>query len=72
MDYLIFDTEQEAMAYSHAEAVRHGHGKLNSTIQYWWAWRETVDGKWAVQCPDGTEEEPIWKPLEVEDEDEID
>ena len=68
MKYLIFNTEAEARAYSHAEAVKCGYGKTNDTIQYWWAWRETIDGKWAVQCHDGTEEEPTWKPQEVEDD----
>lgn len=54
MMYLIFDTEAEAKEYSHNEAVKRGHGKPNNTVQYWWIWRETIDGKWAVQCPEGT------------------
>jgi hypothetical protein len=68
MLYILFDTEQEAKDYSHAEAIARGHGLAEHTIQYWLAWRETIDGRWAVQCPDGSEEEPIWKPLEVEDD----
>ena len=66
--YKIFSTEQEAKDYSHTEAIAHGHGLPKHTIQYWWAWRETIDGKWAVECPDGDTEEPTWKPQEVEDE----
>ena len=68
MAYMMFDTEQEAKDYSHAEAIRRGFGRDGDICQYWWAWRETIDGKWAVQCPDGSKEEPIWKPQEVEDE----
>ena len=55
MKWLVFETEQEAIDYSHNVAVRHGHGKPENTIQYWWAWKQTVDNKWAVQCPEGTE-----------------
>jgi len=40
MDYKIFDTAEEAKQYKH-------DGKYNK--------RETIDGKWAVQCPEGTE-----------------
>ena len=61
MDYKIFDTEAEAMEYSHEAALASGHGNVGDTIQYWYSWRETANGKWAVQCPDGTEAEPIWK-----------
>ncbi len=64
MGYKIFDTEPEARQYSHAEALSRGHGMKASIIQYWWEWRETIDGKWAVQCPDGTEAEPEWKTME--------
>lgn len=55
MKYLIFITEVDAKAYSHTEAVKCGYGKPGDTIQYWWAWRETVDEKWAVECPEGTD-----------------
>lgn len=55
MLYILFDTEAEAREYSHAEAVKRGHGLDGHTIQYWWAWRETSNGKWAVQCPEGTD-----------------
>lgn len=53
MMYLIFDTEAEAKEYSHNEAVKRGHGKPTSTLQYWWIWLMTIDNKWAVQCPEG-------------------
>lgn len=62
--YKIFETEQEAIEYSHSIAIQHGHGKPENTIQYWYAWKETIDGKWAVQCPDGTYDEPEWKAIE--------
>lgn len=50
----MFETETDAMAYSHAEAIKRGCGAGNVT-QYWYSWKETANGKWAVQCPDGTE-----------------
>ena len=56
MKYLIFDTEQGAMNYSHQKATEHGRGSIGDTIQYWYGWQETIDGKWAVQCPEGTEQ----------------
>jgi len=55
MEWLVFDTEQEAIDYSHSVALEHGHGKPENTIQYWWIWKQTIDNKWAVQCPEGTE-----------------
>lgn len=64
--YLIFDTEQQAMEYSHDIAIEHGHGMPQHTIQYWYAWRKTIDGKWAVQCPEGIEPEPVWEVVEEE------
>lgn len=54
--YSLFKTEEDAKQYSHNEAVKRGHGKPNNTVQYWWIWRKTKDGKWAVQCPEGTVE----------------
>lgn len=56
MKWIIFVTEDEAYEYSHAEAVRYGHGMPGDTIQYWWEIRQCADGRWAVQCPEGTEE----------------
>ena len=64
MKYLIFDTEAEAMEYSHNEAIQKGLGKDTDICQYWYNWKETVDGKWAIQCPEGTETEPEWKTRE--------
>lgn len=61
MKWVIFETEAEAYAYSHAEALRCGHGMPGNTIQYWWEIRQCADGRWAVKCPDGMEAEPVWK-----------
>lgn len=66
--YLIFDTETQARNFSHAAAVSRGLGGEDDVCQYWYQWRETIDGRWAVQCPEGNEPEPQWKPQEVEDE----
>lgn len=63
--YKIFCTEAEAMQYSHQIAIEHGRGKATDVIQYWYGWRETTDGKWAVRCPEGTETPEF---LEVTDE----
>lgn len=54
--YLVFDTEQEAMAYSHDKAVAMRCGTGSHPVQYWYSWVRTIDGKWAIQCPEGTEE----------------
>lgn len=59
--YLIFDTELEAIEYSHAKAIEMGFGKTGDICQYWYGWRETTNGKWAMQCPEGTEQEPEWR-----------
>lgn len=67
MKWLVFDTEDEAAEYSHGEAIFYKRGGAGMVIQYWYSWRETANGKWAVQCPDGTEAEPVWK-IEVTDE----
>lgn len=56
MKWMIFETETEARAYSHEEAVRRGKGKDDDIIQYWWTVKKTAIGKWAVCCPEGTEE----------------
>jgi hypothetical protein len=56
MQYKVFNTEQEAKSYSHAEAVLRGVGQAEHTCQYWWLIRQTKEGNWAVQCPEGTEE----------------
>lgn len=64
--YKLFDTELDAIEYSHNIAIQYGHGLPESTIQYWYAWRRTADGLWAVQCPEGTEPEPTWEVTEVE------
>lgn len=56
MDWLVLETEEEAKAHSNAKAVEMGSGKPSDIIQYWYIWRETADGKWAVQCPEGNEE----------------
>lgn len=60
MLYRIFETEELAKEYSQAIAYDNGCNEHTST-QYWYSWRETADGRWAVQCPDGTETEPVWK-----------
>ena len=62
--YKIFETKLEAMEYSHSIAIGYGHGKPENTLQYWYAWKETIDGKWAVECPEGAEPEPEWKVIE--------
>jgi len=54
--YIIFDTLIESQAYSNQKAISMGTGQPSDVIQYWHIIRETKDGKWAVQCPDGTEE----------------
>lgn len=55
MGYRIFNTEAQAKAFSHAEAVNKGRGREIDTIQYWYSWRETIDNKWAVECPEGSD-----------------
>jgi len=61
MRYRMFETEAEAMEHSHAKAIEMGCGRANDITQYWYSWKETANGKWAVQCPEGTETEPVWK-----------
>lgn len=56
MNYKLFDTEAKAQEYSHAKAVVMGLGQEGDICQYWYGWRQTKDGKWAVQCPEGNEE----------------
>lgn len=58
--FRIFDTEADALAFSHDEAVKMGLGKEGDICQYWYDHRQTANGKWAVQCPEGTETEPDW------------
>ena len=64
--YKIFETELEAMDFSHSVAIIHGLGKAGDTCQYWYAWRQTANNKWAVQCPEGTYDEPKWMDEEIE------
>lgn len=68
MGYKIYFTLLEAKTYSHNEAVARKRGQVGQTIQYWWSWRETIDGRWAVNCDTGTEPEPEWKPMEITNE----
>lgn len=51
MKYLIYETESEAKNRSAQEAERRGVSAINVT-RYWWAWRETLDGKRALCVPD--------------------
>jgi len=64
MGYKVFATEREACDYSHAKAIEMGLGKVDDICQYWYEWKETADGKWAIQCPEGTEPEPKWKVID--------
>lgn len=65
MKYLTFDTEQDALDVSAAEAV--ARGCKGSTTQ-WYAVRECSEGKWHLCCGDDTEVqgrethegEPVW------------
>lgn len=51
MKYLIYNTESEARERSLQEALSRG-ASPSTVTQYWWAWRETSDGKWALCVPD--------------------
>jgi len=64
--YKIFDTQEEALSFSHEKAVSMGNGNPNNGFEYWYAIRKTIDGKWAIECPEGTEPEPIWEEIEGE------
>ena len=50
MKYLIFETEMSAQTRSAQEAVNRGSDDTDVT-QYWWVWRETVEGEWALCIP---------------------
>jgi hypothetical protein len=50
MRYLIFETLEAAKTRSASQAVNMGFQK-NCTTKYWWSWRETADGTWALLIP---------------------
>ena len=53
MKYKVFDTLEEAMAYSQAEALKRG---CTGTTKYWWSWITHEDGRSAL-CGEEFEEE---------------
>lgn len=56
MRWIVFDSKEMADAFSHLEAIIRGLGKQGDICQYWWIVKPTKDGKWAVQCPQGSAE----------------
>ena len=51
MKYLIFEAELGAKARSAQEAVNRGSNNTNVT-RYWWSWRDTAAGDWALSIPE--------------------
>lgn len=51
MKYLIYNTVSEARERSLQEALSRG-ASPSTVTQYWWSWRETSDGKWALCIPE--------------------
>lgn len=51
MKYLIYNTEAEARERSLQEALNRG-ASPSTVTQYWWSWRETSGGQWALLIPD--------------------
>lgn len=51
MKYLIFETELGAKTRSAQETA--GRGSNNTDVtRYWWNWRETASGGWALRISD--------------------
>ena len=46
MKYMIFNSEDEAIAYSQAEAER--RGCFGDVTKYWWSWIVHEDGRAAL------------------------
>ena len=51
MKYLIFETEIGAQTRSAQEYLNRG-GISSDVTKYWWSWRETAAGTWALCIPD--------------------
>jgi hypothetical protein len=51
MKYLIFETELGAKTRSAQEYLNRG-GIASDVTKYWWSWRETLAGAWALFIPD--------------------
>ena len=51
MKYLIYNTEAEARERSLQEALNRG-ASPSTVTRYWWSWRETLSGQWALMIPD--------------------
>ena len=52
MKYLIFETELGAKTRSAQKYLNRG-GIASDVTKYWWSWRETAAGAWALCIPDG-------------------
>jgi hypothetical protein len=51
MKYLIFETETGAKTRSAQEYLNRG-GIGSDVTKYWWCWRETAAGTWALCIPE--------------------
>ena len=60
MKYMIFNSEDEAIAYSQAEAER--RGCFGDVTNYWWSWIVHEDGRAALVGVGEDELDESWFP----------